>query len=123
MRIKILNAILIATSFFGYLEWGSDQSEFLFQVEYKILTGLWNDPASVIHPFTIIPLLGQILLLITLFQKVPGKRLTYMGMLCLGLLFGLMFVIAIMVFNLKMLASTLPFVLTSAFLLTVLKRS
>lgn len=115
MNAKILNALLIVSSLLGYLEWGNANSSFLFEAEWEVVKGLIANPGSVAHPFTIIPLVGQLLLFISLFQKKPSCTLTYSGIACLGLLLGLIFLIAIMGFNLKILASTLPFILLAAY--------
>ncbi len=112
MKRKVLNALLIITSLFGYLEWGQDNATFLFQAEYEVIKGLLTDIESAAHPFTLIPLLGQFLILISLFQKAPGKTLTYLGMACLGLLLGFMFVIGLLSLNFKVLVSTIPFFIT-----------
>ena len=111
MKSKILNSLLIITSLLGYLEWGKTNSMFLFQGEYEILEKLFKAPDSVAHPFVLLPLIGQILIFITLFQKTPSQLLTYAGILCLGLLLGFMFIIGVMSFNFKILFSTLPFLI------------
>ncbi|HMS50819.1 MAG: hypothetical protein IPI59_05300 [Sphingobacteriales bacterium] len=113
MKAKFLNLLLIISSLFGYLEWGAGNKTFLFEGEYEVLSKLFTDPKSVVHPFTLLPLLGQILLLLTLFQKNPSKTMTYVGIACLGVLLGLMFFIGIMALNFKILISTLPFLLIS----------
>lgn len=118
VRGKILNALLIVTSLFGYLEWGKENSSFLFQAEGEILIKLFTDPVSAAHPFTLIPLFGQIILLITLFQKNPGKLLTFIGIAAIGILLGFMFAIGLMSLNVKILFSTLPFLIIAV--LTVL---
>lgn len=69
MKAKILNLLLILTSLIGYLEWGKDASVFFFQAEAQILSKLFTDTQSVLHPLILLPLAGQLLLLITLFQK------------------------------------------------------
>jgi peptidoglycan/LPS O-acetylase OafA/YrhL len=94
---------------------------FLFQAEAEIVTKFFTDPLSVLHPFTVLPLLGQVLLLITLFQKKPGKILTYIGIGCIGILMVLMFFIGCISLNFKILLSTLPF-LVLAFLTIRLHR-
>lgn len=109
MKSRILNALLIITSLLGYLEWSGDKYSFLFQAEAEVFKKLFTDPLSVLHPFTIIPLLGQILLLITIFQKVPSKRMTYWGIGCLGLLLGFMFFIGLLSQHFKIMLSTIPF--------------
>lgn len=109
MKSKTLNFLVIITSLTGFLEWGKDQRFFLFQIEADIISKLFTNPASVIHPFTILPLAGQILLLITLFQRPPNRILTFISIAGLGILFGLMFVVGLLSLNLKILFSTIPF--------------
>lgn len=111
MKSRILNALLIITSLLGYLEWSGDKHSFLFQAEAEVFKKLFTDPLSVLHPFTILPLLGQILLLITIFQKVPSKRMTYWGIGCLGLLLSFMFFIGLLAKNTNIILSTIPFFL------------
>jgi hypothetical protein len=114
MKSKILNIFLILTPLIGYLEWGKDSRSFLFQAEAEVLRKLFTDPLSVIHPFTLLPLLGQIILLFTLFQKQPSKRLTLIGMGSVAVLLLFIFVIGLLSRNYKILLSTLPFILTGA---------
>jgi hypothetical protein len=113
MKIKILNLLLIITSLLGYLEWGGDNHIFLFQGESEIIYKLFTNPGSVIHPFILIPLMAQILLLITLFQKSPSKKMTYISISGLGLLLGLMFIIGLLSFNFEILLSTFPFLIVA----------
>jgi len=109
LKSKILNLLLILTSLIGYLEWGQDNKSFLFQAELEIVSKLFTDPESVIHPLTLLPLAGQLLLLITLFQKKPGKILTYLGILGIGILLAFMFVIGLLSVNFKIVLFTIPF--------------
>ena len=109
MKSRLLNALLVISSLFGYLEWGQNNKMFLFQAEAEIVSKLFNHFASVMHPFTMLPLLGQVILLITLFQKRPNKKLTYIGIGGIGILLTLMFVIGCISFNFKILFSTIPF--------------
>ena len=111
----MLNSLVVFTSLFGYLEWGSGNSSFLFQAELEVLRKLFSEPLAVIHPFTLLPLLGQILLLVTLFQKSPGKWLTYIGLACLGLLLLLITFIGAISLNYKIFLSTVPFIVTAIF--------
>lgn len=113
MKSKILNSLLIITSLIGYLEWSGNNHIFLFKAEAEIFSKLFTDPVSVLHPFTILPLIGQILLLITIFQKTPSKILTYISIAGLGLLLGFMFIVGIMSMNFKIIISTIPFIVIS----------
>jgi len=114
MHRKLLNLSLILTSLIGYLEWGKGQSAFLFQAEAQVLSMALSDPVAVIHPFTLMPVLGQIALGLTLFQRKAGKTLTYLGIAGLGVLLALMFVIGLISLNLKILSSTVPFLTLAA---------
>jgi hypothetical protein len=113
MKSKILNFLLIITSLLGYLEWSGNNHSFLFQAEGEILSKLFVKPVSSFHPFTLLPMFGQVILILTLFQKKPNKLLTYLGIGGLGILLGFMFVIGIMSFNLKIIFSTVPFILVA----------
>lgn len=113
MKGKLLNLGLILSSLIGYLEWGTDNSMFLFEAELDILVKLFTDPLSVLHPFTLIPLIGQLVLAYTLFQKEPSKILTYIGMAGIALLLFLMFAIGLMSLNYKIILSTTPFIVVS----------
>lgn len=114
-RKKLLNLALIISSLFGYLEWSGGNAAFLYQMEFEVLSKLFEDPTSVLHPFTLLPLGGQLLLLATLFQRVPGRWLTALGVGCLGLLLGLMLFIGLLESRLSILSSTLPFWATVIF--------
>jgi len=122
MKRKILNLLLIITSLFGYLEWGTENKMFLFQGEWEVLVKLFQDPVAAAHPFTLMPLFGQILLLITLFQKEPGKILTFIGLACLSLLLLFMFLIGILSLNFKILLSTIPFIITGVLVMIESRR-
>jgi hypothetical protein len=108
MKSKILNFLLILTSLLGYLEW-SNQHTFLFQAEWVVLSKLLTDPMAALHPLTVLPLVGQMLLIFTLFQKQPSKILTFIAIGCLGLLLGFMFIIGLISVNFKIIGSTVPF--------------
>lgn len=110
---KILNACLLLSSFAGFLEWGQGNRAFLVEAEVELFSRLTTDPSGFLHPFILLPLLGQVLLLVTLFQKKPGWILTLCGMACIGILLLFVFVIGIMAANFKVMASTLPFICTA----------
>lgn len=108
-----INVLLIITSLFGYLEWGGGNSVFLFAAEVEIIARFFNDPGAMVHPFVLIPLLGQLLLLSALFPGTPKRAFTLIGICCIGLLLGFMFFIGAISANMKILLSTVPFLLAS----------
>jgi len=113
MKSKILNVLLIITSLVGYLEWGGNNQVFLFEAEAEIISKLFTDPVAALHPFTILPLMGQVLLIITLFQKKPNRKLTYISLASLGILLGFMLAIGLLSLNYKIILSTFPFIIVA----------
>jgi hypothetical protein len=109
MKSKIFNLLLIISSLFGYLEWGKGQHMFLFRIEAKIFSKFFGDPLSVLHPFVLLPFIGQVLLLVSLFQKTPYKILTYSGIGGIGLLLALVFLVGCLSRNPAIIGSTVPF--------------
>lgn len=119
MKNKLLNLLLIISSLLGYLSWGGEHSEFLFQVEVQIISKFFSDPVAVFHPFILLPLIGQTILFITLFQKQVNKKLSYLGITCIIILIGFILIIGLLSFKIAVIISTLPF-LTIIFI--VIKR-
>lgn len=113
MKSKLFNITLILTSFIGYLEWGGNNKMFLIQGEIEILSKFVKDPTSMVHPFILLPLLGQLLLLFTLFQKKTSTVITYIGMGGIAVLLLFMFFIGLISLNYKTLISTVPFLITA----------
>lgn len=113
MHSKILNTLLVLSSLIGYLEWSGNNHLFIVEAEREIILKLFTDPNSIIHPLIILPIGGQILLLLTLFQKKPNKIMTYISIAMLGCLLYLMLFIGIISLNYKIIISTLPFLFIS----------
>ena len=108
---KILNLMVVTASLLGYLQWGKGDHMFLFQAETEILMKLFTNPGSVIHPFILLPLAGQLMLLFTLFQQQPSKELTLLAIAALGSLLLLIFFIGIISVNWKIIFSIIPFLI------------
>lgn len=109
MKSKLLNLGLILSSLVGYLEWGGNNSMFLFQGELEVIAKLFTDFGATAHPFTLLPLLGQLLLAFTLLQKSPSRMLTFLGLAGVGLLLAFMFIIGVLGLNFKIALSVVPF--------------
>ncbi len=117
MKQKAFNIALFIFSLLGYLEWGKSSSIFLYQAEMEILSKIFTNPASIVHPFILIPLLGQVILLFTLFQKQPTKLLTFIGLFSIAMLFMFMLFIGIISKNYKITLSTIPFLVTAVLII------
>jgi len=116
---KLPILLLLFFSLTGYLEWGGNNHEFVCSIEYEVFKSLFSDPLSVIHPLTVLPMLGQILLLIALFQKRPLRNLVLTGVGLLGLLFLLLAFIGILTRNGKIFYAALPFLITAVWTLAI----
>lgn len=114
---KILNLCLLITSLFGLLEWGGGNQQFLFQAEWEIIRKATENLTSILHPFTVVPMIGQLLLFITLFQKMPGKWPTFIGMGMLSLIILMILLIGILGMNWKMILSAIPFLVFSVIII------
>ncbi|MBK8704259.1 MAG: hypothetical protein IPN33_11995 [Saprospiraceae bacterium] len=114
---KILNILLILTSLFGYIEWGKDQHSFLFQMEYELIFGAARNASNFAHPIILLPLLGQLTILFTIFQKTPNRWLTFIGLACLSTIMLLIFVAGIASLNYRIILSAIPFLVTGVLVL------
>ena len=109
---KILSVCLLLTSLIGYLEWGKGNHNFLFQVEYSLFFSSIGTSESFLHPFILIPLIGQLILLFTVFQKMPSRILGIVGLVCLSLIMLFLFFIGLFASNIKIAISAVPFIIT-----------
>ena len=121
MNFLLIKTGLLVSSLFCYLEWGNDNSAFLFQVEYLIFTR--NASAeSFMHPLVITPFIGQLLILISLFITGPSPGLTLTGIVMLSILILLVLFVGILSTNLAIIASTMPFIIISVVYIIAWKR-
>lgn len=109
---RLLVLALIVTSLLPYLEWGN-QSAFLFEMEYEILFSGKHEKENFIHPAILIPLAGQLLLIIAAFQKIPQRKLVLPGIGLLALLILFISLIGILAKKPEIILSTLPFLTAS----------
>ncbi len=114
---RVLNIILLLTSLIGYLHWGKDQHAFLFQVEYELLFRA-SHSRNFLHPFVLVPMLGQLLLLFSVFQKAPGSIPTITGIACLSLIMLMILLVGILSLNPGIIGSALPFIATAIYAIT-----
>lgn len=109
---RLINLGLLISSLFVYLEW-PNQSAFLLQIEYGLFFNSNSTVESFAHPLILLPLLGQLLLLVALFKKPQNFRLTFIGMGLLNLLILFILFVGLVAWNLKIIFSAVPFVLIS----------
>lgn len=106
---RIWNILLLFSFLFGYLQWGKDHHLFLFQAIGELYSKAILNPMSVLHPLTILPFIGMLLFLLTIFQKTPSRIITFAGAIGMSSIMLMILLIGILGPNFKMLLSTLPF--------------
>ena len=121
MNLRILNILLICFSLLAYLEWGGGNQSYIYEIEAELFTKIFTNPSTLIHPFILLPVIGQILLLVSIFHTPYKTIITYMGMTCIGLLFSFILFIGIIKGNLKILISVMPFFITAIYTIQFLR--
>ncbi|MCB9277068.1 MAG: hypothetical protein H6564_23750 [Lewinellaceae bacterium] len=96
--------------FFCYMEWGKDQSAFVFEAAYQILFRQGDKASSFQHPLVLAPFVGQLFILIALFLKRPDRRLVWAGIILMGLLVFFVLLAGALSLNAKTILSVLPFI-------------
>ena len=114
---RALNICLLLTSLIGYLEWGKDMHSFLWQTERDLIFSTTHHSETFLHPFVLLPLCGQLLLLFTAFQKTPGRVLTYIGLACLSVIMLMILLVGLMSLNMRIALSAVPFVVVGVLVL------
>lgn len=121
MKVRIAGLLLLLTSLIGYLEWGNGQTAFLFQVEYGLFFGGLNSAENFQHPFIFLPLLGQVLILITIFQQTPNRMLMIGGIACISVLMLMILIVGVLSLHATIAVSSCPFLILSVWVYRNLK--
>ena len=109
IRLRLLLLLVLLSSLIGYLAWGGGNSTWLGTAACTVVQKLFSDPLAAIHPLTLLPLFGQLLLLTNVLLPRPMKALSYAGITCIGILMLIIFFIGLFSTNLQMTLSTIPF--------------
>lgn len=109
MKLRLINIGLLLAFSLCYMEWGQGNSSFVFQTQYMLFSEwdkLWS---SLTHPLILTGLIGQLLLLYCAFKSAPNRTVNTIGILILSPVVLLTLLAGALSVNLKMIASTLPF--------------
>ncbi|HLF64674.1 MAG TPA: hypothetical protein VI603_13010 [Saprospiraceae bacterium] len=120
---RLIHLGLLITFLLCYLEWGQDNSGFLFQLEYSVISAGNKSLSSIVHPLILLPFAGQVILLIAVFLRNPNRRLVNVSILLLSVLVLVILLVGILVFELKIILSTLPFLMLSVYYIFFYKKS
>ncbi len=121
-KTKYLVLLTLISSLLVYLEWGGGNKMFLYQGEVELIKKMVTNPLSIVHPFILLPLIGQVLLILTLFLKGIRRRLIYLGILGIAILVVFVFFIGVLKMEVKILGSTIPFLLTAILLIREVRK-
>jgi hypothetical protein len=109
-KLKLLIFLLLLAVLVVYLQWGKDQSAFVYEMEYQILAGKTETKEVFMHPMVALPFIGQLILLIALFQKTPSRKLLIAAIILMGILVAIVLLAGVLSKNLRIVGSTLPFI-------------
>ena len=109
---KLLPLLILLASLIGYLEWGGGNSGYLFSLESDLIRKGMNS-SELLHPFILLPLCGQLCLLISLFY--PKRTLVIMGIVLLSVIMLMILLVGILSMNFKIILSALPFLVLSVY--------
>jgi hypothetical protein len=118
---KILLAGMFISFFICFLEWGNN-SAFIFQAAYIVVTNSGDAADNFRHPLIILPFIGDLCFLIGLFQKHPNKLFPITGIFLNGLLVAFILLAGLLSLNYKIILSTIPFITFCFMYLLSLKR-
>ncbi|MBK6993427.1 MAG: hypothetical protein IPH31_00340 [Lewinellaceae bacterium] len=122
--MKRLALFSVLVSFlFCYMEWGSDQSSFVYEVAYLVLFKQGDVQNTFTHPLILLPFVGELILLFLVFQKDPSKRWAFIGMALPGVLALFILLVGVLSQNIKIIASTMPFLLSAGWVWWVFRRN
>ena len=107
-RLRFLLAGLFLSFLICYLEWAGNNSGFIFQLEYQIFEKAFNG-SSILHPLIIIPFIGQMIILVSIFLPKPNKKLILFGTISLGILVLMILLVGILSTNIRIVLMTIPF--------------
>ncbi len=68
---------------------------------------------SIRHPLLFLPLAGQLILLFTLFQRTPNRKLVWVSIFLLGTLVVMILLAGILSLHVTIVLSTMPFLVAS----------
>lgn len=108
---RLLSILLIISFQFGYLQWGSNDHMFVFEVEAALISNFASKYRSLLHPFILVPLIGFILHIYNIIKPGIRKRYPLIGIVCLSTLMLMLLFIGLLAQKGKIIVSTLPFIM------------
>ncbi len=108
-KSQLLKFCLVVSTLLPYLQWGDDNHAFVVEIELNFFQNIFSDFSKVAHPFTFIPLLGQILIGLSLLIKKHDNWYLIGGITATSILNLFLLFISILSLNAIMFVSLLPY--------------
>lgn len=114
---RSLYILLLVFFSLAYMEWGGENHSFVFEVQKKVFTEPAHLIANLTHPVIPVGFAGQLVLLLAFFHRGlrPGWIAT--AIVLLGVPIALILLSGALSGNIKVVGSTLPFLVLAAWLL------
>ncbi len=113
INARILYLLVAFSPWACHLEWGGNNSDYLVAMEIKVLSGAVSGADLFLHPMILLPLLGQLMVLMALIHPHRLRMLAITGQVMLSLLVGLIFLSGLLRPHLLVAISTIPFLASS----------
>lgn len=110
MKGRLLTLLLLISSLIVYLIWGNDNCNYLWEMEITLFKKAIQAVKHLTHPLVLLPLFGQLLLIVSIFKKRAKRIIRFIGMFHLSVLILLIFSIGLFSGNAKISLLSLPFV-------------
>ncbi len=121
MMNRIINLGLLIAFQFCYLEW-PNHAMFVCQAEMEIFSKTASLFDNLTHPIILLGLITQIVLLTAVFYEKLNKKLNNIAVLLLSILVLFFFLIGILGWNYKIMASTIPFLILAGIYFTKFRK-
>lgn len=109
MIYKGINYLLVISFLLCYMEWGVDQSAFVFQIHYEVFASGRNFADSILHPVILFGLSGEVCVLYAALAKRSFGRWNSLGVVLMGLVVMVLLTAGIASQNFRMIGSNVPF--------------
>jgi hypothetical protein len=114
---RSLYILLLVFFSLAYMEWGGGNHSFVFQVQLKVFTEPAHLIANLTHPVILVGFAGQLVLLLAFFHRGLRSGWIATAIVLLGVPIALILLSGAVVWNIKVVASTLPFLGLATWLL------
>ena len=110
---RVLNVGLFFAFQIGYLEW-PNHARFIIQFEYELFSNTQRLLSNLTHPLILVGFVAQMMLLLGIFLKNFNKKINAFSIILLGLIVLLFMIVGCTSANIKIVLSTLPYLVLSS---------